>query len=224
MQICFSYIWASETSVFILKPKAAAACLLWVTETPQTNPASGVSHLVANQAWLCSLSRVGVLVWLVSHLWVSTLLGSLALCCTLEKNENQRAASDLMKAMIWVGYCAAAGGDCTRWGPSAPPVPAEQTGSGQSALLRVISWMLPEGSCFCACRKVSPEHWWRIAWLRNRFFFPSVFKIPFCLLWMNPDLHFSLPSRTHYQKSWQSMRKMSKNLMLLWKPCSEAVS
>ncbi|XP_014107423.1 PREDICTED: autophagy-related protein 13 isoform X4 [Pseudopodoces humilis] len=30
--------------------------------------------------------------------------------------------------------------------------------------------------------------------------------------------------RTRYQRSWQSMRKMLKNLMLLWKPCSEAVS
>lgn len=50
-----------------------------------------------------------------SHVWVSALLGSLALYHTLEENENQslRAASDL-KAVMQVGYCAAAGGDCTR--------------------------------------------------------------------------------------------------------------
>lgn len=94
-----------------------------------------------------------------------------------------------MKAVTWAGYCAAAGGDCTRWGPGAPAVPAEQTDSGQSALLRVTCWMLPQGFWFCAHRKESPEHWRGIAWLR---FFPSVFKISFCLLWVNPNLHLSL--------------------------------
>lgn len=76
------------------------------------------------------------------------------------KNEHQRprAASDSMKAVTRAGYCAAAGGgNCTRRDPSAPTVPAEQTPSGQGALLRVTCWMLPEDSWFCCTWEEEPR-------------------------------------------------------------------
>lgn len=100
-----------------------------------------------------------------------------------------------MKAVTWAGYCAAAGGrNCTRRGPSAPTVPAEQTHSGQSALLRVTCWTLLEDSWFCARGKQSPEQWRGVAWLRNRISaLDHMFKASFYLLWMGSDLHPSLP-------------------------------
>lgn len=227
MQICLWHTWASEAGVLVLKLKAAAACFLWLA----LKPPKLILPLGCLTWWQI---RPDFAPWAELEFWCGWWKSCLGECSVRlsgtvpysgekwkPESESSKWLDEGNDVRVIVLQLV---GIAQSEPPSAPPVPAEQTDSGQSALLRVTCWMLPEGSWFCARRKVSPEHWQEVAWLRNRFFFLVCLKFPsVCCEWALTHT-FPYPSRTRYQRSWQSTRKTSKNLMLLWKPYSEAVS